>query len=126
MDSSLKQRFCGPFAAKERPCVALCKIGSYRHPPGHCSHPSSSGDLLKGIKDGKKPSSRVFDGFLMIISLYHSYLTVTWLWFGGTVVVQNSGNSTSHKSSVFFGCTGPYTLGQCLRKCLRMHTRSYA
>ena len=23
----------------------------------------------------------------------------------------------------FFGCTGPYTLGQCLRECLRMPTR---
>ena len=27
-------------------------------------------------------------------------------------------------SSCFFGCTGPYTLGPCLRKCLRMHTRN--
>ena len=27
-------------------------------------------------------------------------------------------------SSVFFGCTGPYTLGPCLRKCLRMHMRN--
>ena len=28
-----------------------------------------------------------------------------------------------HMSSVFFYCTLPYTLGQCLRKCLRMPTR---
>ena len=28
-----------------------------------------------------------------------------------------------HMSSVFFQCTLPYTLGQCLRKCLRMPTR---
>ena len=28
-----------------------------------------------------------------------------------------------HMSSVFFQCTLPYTLGQCLRKCLRMPTQ---
>ena len=27
-------------------------------------------------------------------------------------------------SSVSFGCTGPYTLGPCLRKCFRMHTQN--
>ena len=47
----------------------------------------------------------------MIISLYHSYKYhishVTCLWFGGTVVVQNSGNSTSHKSSVFLNVPVP-------------------
>ena len=29
-----------------------------------------------------------------------------------------------HLSSVLFGCTRSYTLGPCLRKCLRMHTRN--
>ena len=79
MDSSLKQRFCGPFAAKERPCVTPCKIGSYRHPPGHCSHPSSSGDLLKGKKGWQEAS---FPCFWRTFGWLYLYITHISLWNG--------------------------------------------
>lgn len=81
----------GLTAAKERPCVTLCKIGSYLHPPGHCSHPSSSG--VEGQGWHLEPSA-----------------PVTWLWFGGTVL-QNSGNSTSHKTSVIWDVPVPKNTG---------------